>query len=185
MIIETIISTTNSNNEVNFAPFGIRKKNNFIFISPYIPSRTLDNLISNKCAVINYTNNPNHFVNCLIGKKKFQKLKSFDIPGYYLKDCLSHDEVRVISVSNDKIRPTFKCKILGQFIHKRFDGFNRAQASIIEACILASRLRILKKEKIKRELLNLSISIEKTAGKNENKAWENIKNYIYKTLNEK
>ena len=78
MIIETIISTTNSNNEVNFAPFGIRKKNNFIFISPYIPSRTLDNLISNKCAVINYTNNPNHFVNCLIGKKKFQKLKEND-----------------------------------------------------------------------------------------------------------
>ena len=45
MIIETIISTINDKGEVNFAPFGIKKNEKFIYISPYIPSKTLNNLI--------------------------------------------------------------------------------------------------------------------------------------------
>ena len=77
MIIETIISTVNSKGKVNFAPFGIKKNNNFIYISPYIPSRTLENLNLNKCAVINYTDDVRYFVDCLVGEKNFKKLKSF------------------------------------------------------------------------------------------------------------
>ena len=45
MIIETIISTVNSKGQVNFAPFGIKKDNNFIYISPYIPQGLLKTLI--------------------------------------------------------------------------------------------------------------------------------------------
>ncbi|MEL0125430.1 MAG: DUF447 domain-containing protein, partial [Alphaproteobacteria bacterium] len=97
MIIETIISTVNSKGQVNFAPFGIKKDNNFIYISPYIPSRTLENLNLNKCAVINYTDDVRYFVDCLVGEKNFKKLKSSNIDGFYLQGCLSHEEVRVVS----------------------------------------------------------------------------------------
>ena len=62
MIIETIISTINSKGKVNFAPFGIKKNKNFVYISPYIPSRTLENLNLNKCAVVNYTDDIRYFV---------------------------------------------------------------------------------------------------------------------------
>ena len=54
MIFETIVSTINNKGQVNFAPFGIRKRKEFIFISPYIPSKTLENLKQTKCASINY-----------------------------------------------------------------------------------------------------------------------------------
>ena len=103
MIIETIISTINSKGKVNFAPFGIKKNKNFVYISPYIPSRTLENLNLNKCAVVNYTDDIRYFVDCLVGEKNFKKLKSFDIKGFYLQDCLSHEEVKVVSIQNDKV----------------------------------------------------------------------------------
>ena len=54
MIIETIVSTISKKNIVNFAPFGIKRTNKFIFISPYVPSVTLQNLLDNKFAAINY-----------------------------------------------------------------------------------------------------------------------------------
>jgi len=178
MIFETIISTIDLNGKVNFAPFGIKKKQEFIFISPYIPSTTLNNIKLTKCATVNYTNDSSFFVNCIIGKKKFKKEKCTKINGFFLKDALSHDEIVVESCKNDKIRPTFKCRILEKFLHRRFEGFNRANGSIIEACILASRVRILNKEKIIRDLNNLIPPIEKTAGKNEIKSWNLIKEYI-------
>ncbi|MCG8378302.1 MAG: DUF447 family protein, partial [Proteobacteria bacterium] len=54
---------------------------------------------------------------------------------------------------------------------KPFKGFNRAQAAVLEAAILVSRLDMLPDEKIDQEIKYLTIAIEKTAGKNEKIAW--------------
>ena len=51
MIIETIVSTIDNDEKVNFSPFGIKKNKNQIYISPYIPSKTLLNLELTKCEV--------------------------------------------------------------------------------------------------------------------------------------
>ena len=64
MIIETIVSTMDNEEKVNFSPFGIKKKKNQICISPYIPSKTLLNLELTKCAVVNYTDSTSFFVDC-------------------------------------------------------------------------------------------------------------------------
>ena len=178
MIFETIISTIDLNGKVNFAPFGIKKNRGFIFISPYIPSTTLNNIKLTEGATVNYINDSSFFVNCIIGKKKFKKKRCKKINGYFLKEALSHDEIVVESFKDDKIRPTFKCKVVEKFVHERFEGFNRANGSIIEACILASRARILDKKKIISDLNNLSSAVEKTAGKDEIKSWGLIKKYI-------
>ena len=53
-----------------------------------------------------------------------------------------------------------------------FQGFNRAQAAVIEASVLISRLDILPREKIKREIEYLEIAINKTAGEKETQAWK-------------
>ena len=119
MIIETIISTINTKGDVNFAPFGIKKRKNFVFISPYIPSKTLENLKKSGTAVINYIDDAKYFVDCLTGNKRFKKLESVKFKGFFLADSLYHEEVKVVSVKNHKIRPTFKCEIVGEFIHKK------------------------------------------------------------------
>ena len=182
MIFETIISTVDKQGEVNFAPFGVRRHRQHLYISPYIPSTTLSNLNVTKQAVINYVNDASFFVACIIGEKKFEKKKSLNVRGYYLSKALAHDEVVVESVKDHKIRPTFKCKIVDKYSHKRFEGFNRANGALIEACILASRVKILEKDRIIKDLNNLNNAIEKTAGVNEKQNWKLIRDYIYHEL---
>jgi hypothetical protein len=55
--------------------------------------------------------------------------------------------------------------------HAPFRGFNRAQAAVVEACILASRLGMISEEKIRSEVAYLTIAIDKTAGPEELEAW--------------
>ena len=185
MIIETIVSTLDNHGKVNFSPFGIKKNKNQIHISPYIPSRTLLNLESTKCAVVNYTDNTSFFVDCIIGNKKFKKKKCRKFPGFFLENCFGYEQVRVKKIIKDKLRPTFICKIDKSFQIKNYEGHNRAKASIIEACILASRVNLLDKKKILTEINYLSISVEKTAGFLEKKSWKKILKFINEKIDEK
>ena len=55
--------------------------------------------------------------------------------------------------------------------HQSFQGFNRAQAAVIELAVLVSRLHMLPKEKVLSEMAYLQIAIDKTAGERELQAW--------------
>ena len=52
-----------------------------------------------------------------------------------------------------------------------FLGLNRAQAAVLEAAILATRLQMLPRTKVEQELDYLAIAIGKTAGEQEREAW--------------
>ena len=120
MIIESIVSTISEKGNVNFAPFGVTKNKKEIIISPYVPSTTLQNLKSNNCAVVNYVDDANFYVNCIIGEKKFKKKKAESINGFYLQDTLSFDEVIVQKIIEDSVRPKFICKIVKSVFKKRY-----------------------------------------------------------------
>ena len=62
-------------------------------------------------------------------------------------------------------------EIVHEMQHQAFQGFNRAQAAVIELAVLASRLNMLDKEKVLFEMQYLQISIDKTAGERELQAW--------------
>ena len=68
-------------------------------------------------------------------------------------------------------REEFHCRVLRTVSHAPFKGFNRAQAAVIEAAILVSRLRLLPREKIEREMHYLEIAIGKTASADELETW--------------
>lgn len=182
MIYETIISTIDKNGNVNFSPFGIKKTKDFIFISPYVPSKSLNNLKETSCAVVNYTTSSLDFVKCIIGKKKFKIKECKFIKCFFMENCVCYDEVEVVGFVDDKVRPKFKCKIVSSKNLNKFQGFNRAQLSIIEACILASRVKMIERNKIFKDLSYLEIAITKTAGIEERKAWRLINDYITNEL---
>ena len=185
MIFETIISTVNSKGKVNFAPFGIKKKGNFVYISPYVPSQTLTNLLSSKCAVVNYTNDATLFVKCITGEKNLKKRKCNSIDCFYISSTIAYEEIVVDSFKNHKVRPTFKCKIINSETINNFNGFNRANFSLIEACILASRVKFLSKKEIFNDLDFLSNAINKTGGRREKDAWKKINSFILDSFKNK
>jgi hypothetical protein len=88
-----------------------------------------------------------------------------------LDGALAHAELKVERVEEDEQRPRFHCRVVHQAMHRPFLGFNRAQNAVIEAAILATRLHLLPREKIERDLAYLQIVVEKTAGPGEHEAW--------------
>tara|TARA_Y100000590_G_scaffold428476_1_gene539827 strand:+ start:6223 stop:6774 length:552 start_codon:yes stop_codon:yes gene_type:complete len=181
MIRESIVITTDLKNQPHVVPMGITNKKNKLIISPFVPSKTFLNLIENPYAVINFTDDVNVFVDSLLGKNNFEIKPTKKIKSFYLKNTLSYIEVKVNKYIKSKIRPKFECKILNKTTISSFNGFNRAQLSIIEAAILISRINIISMKKIKKEINYLKIAVDKTAGKKEKIAW----NKIIKKINNK
>tara|TARA_Y100000590_G_scaffold146519_2_gene168355 strand:+ start:5992 stop:6549 length:558 start_codon:yes stop_codon:yes gene_type:complete len=179
MIHEVIVTTKSNDGEVHIAPMGIKMNQQEVFVSPFKPSKTLVNLISQKNAVINFTDDVRIFAGIICGIKKdwpLINLNTTDIPR--LENVNSHFEISVIDIIDDEVRPKVICQILNKKVHSPFLGFNRAQFSVIEASVLVSRLGRISLDKILKEIEYLKIGIEKTAGDREKEAWNWIENKI-------
>jgi hypothetical protein len=171
MIRETIVTTLNEEGKVHIAPLGLIAEEEGWILAPFKPSTTLDNLRANPYAVANFTDDVLIFATCLTDKRDWATRPADLVPGRVLVDTLAHAELKVDHVEEDEERPRFHCKVVFEAAHAPFNGFNRAQAAVIEAAILASRLHMLPREKIERELGYLQIGVEKTAGPREHEAW--------------
>jgi hypothetical protein len=171
MIRECIVTTQSRAGVVHIAPLGLIEEGEQLVIAPFRPSLTLDNLRENPCAVANYTDDVLVFAGCLTGRRDWPTRPAVTIPGAVLDQALAHAELRVTAVAEDKLRPRFRCAVIHEENHRPFHGFNRAQAAVVEAAILVSRLHMLAPEKIEREIAYLQIAIDKTAGPREQQAW--------------
>ncbi|MGE0120037.1 MAG: DUF447 domain-containing protein [Dongiaceae bacterium] len=171
MIWECIVATQNRAGIVHIAPLGLIEEGEHLVIAPFRPSLTLDNLRENPCAVANYTDDVLVFAGCLTGRRDWPTRPATTIPGAVLDQALAHAELRVAGVAEDELRPRFRCAVVHEESHRPFHGFNRAQAAVVEAAILVSRLHMLAPEKVERETAYLQIAIDKTAGPRERQAW--------------
>ena len=178
MIRETIITTINSDGTVHIAPMGIREEDGLIVIAPFKPSTTLDNIGRNQTAVVNMTDDVRVFAGCLTGHYDWPTVAVEGIKGYRLEQALSHMALQVARFEEDEVRPRFYCSIVARENHRPFSGFNRAQAAVLEAAILVSRLHMLPREKIEEEIRYHEIAMEKTAGPDEVQAWDWLMQHI-------
>jgi hypothetical protein len=131
----------------------------------------LDNLRARPFFTANVPSDVRVFAGCITGRRDWPVSPAKHIPGHYLADTHSYRELKVASVTEDAVRPRFHCVVVHEATLKPAQGFNRAQAAVIEAAILASRLAFLTEEKIRTELAYLQIAVDKTAGPEELEAW--------------
>jgi hypothetical protein len=171
MIQETIVTTQNKAGIVHIAPMGIHITADDFIILPFKPSTTLDNLLENKAAVINYCDDVRVFAGCLTGRRDWPLKDAEHITGKVLGCALAHTEVKVTRIEEDDLRPKLFCQAVHTVNHAPFTGFNRAQYAVLEAAILVSRLPMLALEKIDSDLAYLQIGVDKTAGDREKQAW--------------
>jgi uncharacterized protein len=185
MIRETIVTTADAAGRVHIAPLGIIADNaaegRGWIIAPFRPSTTLDNLRAVPFAVANYTDDVRIFAGCLTGRHDWPTTPSMHVSVPRLQGALAHAELAVAHVTEDEQRPRFHCRVVHQETHAPFAGFNRAQAAVVEAAILVSRLDLLPRPKIEQELAYLESAVTKTAGEAELTAWnwlqEKVRNY--------
>jgi uncharacterized protein len=171
MIRETIVTTVSAAGVVHVAPLGIIADGDGWIIAPFRPSTTLDNLRAVPFAVANYTDDVRVFAGCLTGRRGWPTTVAESVPVPRLAGALAHAELAVSRITEDDQRPRFHCRVVTLATHAPFRGFNRAQAAVIEAAILVSRLHMLPRHKVEAEMAYLEIALGKTAGPAEQEAW--------------
>ena len=173
MIRETIVTTCSAAGAVHIAPFGLiaaAAPDRWV-IAPFRPSATLDNLRAVPELVANYVADVRIFAGCLTGRRDWPCLPADRLRPPRLKAALSHAELVVETVAEDATRPRLTCRVIHRGLHAPFEGFNRAQAAVIEGAILVSRLFMLPRAEVERQMAHLAVAVAKTAGPAEREAW--------------
>lgn len=168
-IDEIILITECEDGSPHIAPFGIRERDGLILIAPFKPSTSLTNMLAGRPVTLNTTDDVRVFAGALTGRRSWPVSKQDD--AIVLSSALSYQRLKLVKVEDDEVRPNLYFEVLKQSNLKPFRGYNRAQAAVIELCVLVSRLNRLPIEKIEAEMAYLQIAIDKTAGEQELEAW--------------
>jgi hypothetical protein len=171
LIREAIVTTVNAQGEPHVAPLGLIAEGDLWILAPFHPSTTLENLRQAPFAVANLTDDVRVFAGCLTGRRDWPLTAANVIAAPRLAASLAHLELVVGEVREHELRPRFVCRVAHQATHAPFQGFNRAQAAVIEGAVLVSRLHLLPQTEVEAELARLEIIVGKTAGAAEAEAW--------------
>ncbi|HTO43531.1 MAG TPA: DUF447 domain-containing protein [Burkholderiales bacterium] len=181
MIWETVVTSVSAAGRVHIAPMGVREAGGRVVLAPFRPSATLDNILATRCAVVNLTDDVRVFAGCLTDRRDWPTTACQQIDCVRLGAALAHRELKLAHIEDDELRPRLSFDVVLEQTHRPFRGFNRAQAAVIEAAILVSRLDRLPAQKIDDEMRYLAIAVDKTAGPVEREAWswltERIRTY--------
>lgn len=172
MIRETVVTTLSPAGEPHVAPMGATPIEGGWLLQPFRPSRTLDNMLATRCAVVNFTDDARVFAGCVTKRQPdWPTEPGSTVASVRLSGALATHEIEIARIEEHDERPKLHCRVVKETTHRPFLGLNRAVAAVLEGAVLASRLRMLPAEKIDAEFAYLQIAIDKTAGPEEREAW--------------
>jgi hypothetical protein len=178
MILETVTTTLNPDGSVNCAAMGVEWGEETIVIKPYRSTRTLRNLRATGAAVVNLTDDILLFTQAALGDPHPPVVDAEAVDGAVLAGACSWREVRVEEIDDGGPRARVRTRVVGRGAGREFLGFNRACGAVLEASILASRVRWLGVQTVAAELDRLQVAVDKTAGPREREAMELVRRHV-------
>jgi uncharacterized protein len=172
MIVETVTTTINADGTVNCAAMGVEWGDEAIVIKPYRGTRTLRNLQRHGAAVVNLTDDILLFTQAALGNPHPPTRPAAVVDGAVLADGCSWREVTVDAIDATGPRARVTTRVVARGTGREFIGFNRACHAVLEASILASRVRRLPADEVSAELERLEVLVDKTAGPRERAAMD-------------
>ncbi len=172
MIVETVTTTINPDGTINCAAMGVEWGDEAIVIKPYRSTRTLRNLQRSGAAVVNLTDDILLFTQAALADPHPPTRPAAVVEGAVLVDACSWREVAVDAIDATGPRARVTTRVVRRGTGREFVGFNRACHAVLEASILASRVRRLPADEIRAELARLDVVVDKTAGPRERAAMD-------------
>jgi hypothetical protein len=172
MIVETVTTTINPDGTVNCAAMGVEWGEEAIVIKPYRATRTLRNLRRHGAAVVHLTDDILLFAQAALADPQPPTRPAVAVEGAVLADACSWREVAVDAIDATGPRARVTTHVVGRGVGREFLGFNRACHAVVEASILASRVRRLPADEIRAELGRLNVLVDKTGGPRERAAMD-------------
>ena len=177
MILETIVSTVDSEGQPNFAPMGIEFEGDRVLLRPFKTAVTWKNLQEVGEGVVNFTDNVLLFARCAVSSFLPPHRDARRVRARVLEDACHWKEFVVESQDLSEDRGRFRGRIVEEGRARDFDGLNRAKHAVIEATILATRLHLLGRDRVLEEMSRLRPLVDKTAGPQERQAFDLLFEY--------
>ena len=177
MILESLVTTMNSDGSVNVSPMGPRVDETgdlaTFELRPFDSSRTFANLKRNRVGVLHVSDDVELFARTAIGKlASIPPTKAADkVACEFLADACRAYEFKVEFIDETGPRMNLNCRTVQCHRLRDFWGFNRAKHAVLEVAILATRIDFLPPEEIQTGFARSEQAILKTGGNQESKAF--------------
>lgn len=184
-IIEGIVSTQDTSGKPHLAPMGITEGyENSFQLKPFHSSRTYENLRCHPAGVFHLVDDAELLARATIhdwGEGEPRIRAAAGAKGFVLEDACQWRAfvVREWDVGPD--RSTLGCEVLATGQGRPFRGWNRATHAVLELAILATRVHLLPRETLEREMERFSVWITKTGGESEHRAWRLLQDHLART----
>jgi hypothetical protein len=182
MILEGIVTSLNSQGNLNIAPMGpiVDESLTWLHLRPFQTSTTFRNLKESGCGVFHVVDDV-----LLIAQAALNRLPEHvptrpasEIAGQVLESACRWHEFRVETLDDSQDRSEIRCRVVHTGRLRDFFGFQRAKHAVLEATILATRLHLISREEIATRLADLRIIVGKTAGPREFEAMELVEEFV-------
>jgi hypothetical protein len=184
VILETVVTTLDPAGEPRFAAMGVVWGEETITIRPYLGTRTYRNLLASREAVVNVTDDVLLFAKSALTHEPLPCRPARHVRGVVLGDACRWREVAVEAVVVPEAtgpgarRADVVTRVVGRGEGRPFAGLCRAKHAVVEASILASRLRRLPLPQVLTELDTLETLVDKTGGPREQEAFRFIRAFV-------
>lgn len=187
-ILEGIVTTVNTDGSPNISPMGpiVEESIDWLWLRPFRSSTTFANLNRARRGVFHITDDVELFARAVVGQTtplpRMIYPQSEEFSGYVLADACRWYAFEVESLDDSTDRASVVGRVVERGVIREFFGFNRAKHAVIEAAILASRVHLLQREEIERQLPPLLTMVEKTGGAAEHRAMSRLRDFVHPSL---
>lgn len=182
MILEGVVTTLDEDDSVRVRPMGPEISDNWttMVLRPFESSHTCRNLRRTGEGVFHVTDDVELIARSAIGQLcELPPVHAAEIVrGMVLSDACRWYGFRVECVEQHPDRPFFFCEVVESGFQREFFGLCRAKHAVVEAAILATRIRLLNRDYLRDELTRLVPLVEKTGGDAERRAWGLLHDHI-------
>jgi hypothetical protein len=178
LIVESIVTTMDPAGAINFAPMGVEWGDAKIVLKPFLETTTFRNVRETRVAVVNLTDDVFLFAQAAISNPQYPSLPAAVVSGVVLEAACSWRELEVETVDETPPRARIVTRVVHRGTRREFIGFNRARHAVLEAAILSTRLHLIPREEIERELTRFQVIVDKTAGARELAAMALVTDFI-------
>ncbi len=186
LILEGLMTTLAADGTVNISPMGpiVDESMQRLQLRPYRTSRTYQNLKRTGEGVFHVTDDVELIAQAAVGQPDpLPAMRpAAAVAGMIIADACRWYAVRVASLDDSQERTEIVVDVVESGTQRDFFGFNRAKFAVVEAAILATRVRFLPSAEILAQLDRLQVLVEKTGGPAEHRAWDFLQQYVKQSL---
>jgi len=184
MIIEGLMTTTNPDGTPNVSPMGPRVAAEEacdwarLVVRPFQTSTTYANLKRTGRGVFHVTDDVEMIAAGAIGRLAAPPLRRTESGLFVLDGACRWYALEVACLDDSQERTTIEMRVIERGTQREFFGLNRAKHAVVEAAILATRLHLIERAEIERQLAALRPLVVKTGGSAEQRAFAMLAEYV-------